>query len=337
MSFDIPSRRWGRREFLAATTGLGLTSWAGGVLAAAEVARASCREWTMCLSDGRRVAARRYGNPRGYPVLYFHGIPSARVEADIIADLVLEADVELISIDRPGLGLSSYHGRHSVAGYPNDVRQIITALRAERENDSQTFGILSLSSGTPYALACAEQLGDVHDPNRLIAAVGLMSPRAWRAPGVPDGIHDRTLSQALAHPRLARVAMNLARRLLSRNPYGAVSRFSREDSSVDRRFTLCNYQWSARCALEASRCGPDGLLMDIALQCQPSWRVGFEKINTPIRCRRGCYDRLAWTQTIHFLKQRLPHGDFEEVPNEGHLTVLRFDGLAMLNWIKSHG
>jgi pimeloyl-ACP methyl ester carboxylesterase len=35
---------------------------------------------SLTLPDGRKVAYAEFGQPDGYPVLYFHGSPSSRLE-----------------------------------------------------------------------------------------------------------------------------------------------------------------------------------------------------------------------------------------------------------------
>ena len=49
------------------------------------VRQAVCQEVT--LRDGRILAFAEHGNPAGQPIIYCHGVPSSRVEGDLILDV----------------------------------------------------------------------------------------------------------------------------------------------------------------------------------------------------------------------------------------------------------
>ena len=57
------------------------------------------------LRDGRALAYCEYGDPRGTPVLVFHGLPSCRLMHPD-ADLSRALGVRTIVPDRPGFGRS---------------------------------------------------------------------------------------------------------------------------------------------------------------------------------------------------------------------------------------
>jgi len=57
---------------------------------------------TIALPGGRRLAYTEWGNPKGYPVLYFHGTPGSRLWCPD-ESATMSADVRLIMPDRPGI------------------------------------------------------------------------------------------------------------------------------------------------------------------------------------------------------------------------------------------
>jgi len=112
------------------------------------------------LADGRFLCHQSFGDPQGLPLIYCHGWSASRLEASLIELLA----VRLIAIDRPGYGGSTPCRGRTLLGWPADVQSLLDVLGLAR------VGIVGVSGGGPYALACARAL-----PQR-IAAVGLISP-----------------------------------------------------------------------------------------------------------------------------------------------------------------
>ena len=55
----------------------------------------------------------------------------------------------MIGIDRPGFGMSTYVKSYRIVDWPADVIELANALGLKR------FAVAGISSGSPYALACA--------------------------------------------------------------------------------------------------------------------------------------------------------------------------------------
>jgi pimeloyl-ACP methyl ester carboxylesterase len=111
------------------------------------------RDYRIQLPDGRLLGYAESGAPAGRAVLYFHGHPGARLEAGFLADPATRANVRLIGVDRPGMGLSTYQPGRRLLDWPADIAALADALAIER------FAVVGLSGGGPYALACATRSG----------------------------------------------------------------------------------------------------------------------------------------------------------------------------------
>ncbi|HEX8845264.1 MAG TPA: alpha/beta hydrolase [Pyrinomonadaceae bacterium] len=115
----------------------------------------------IILPDGRRLAYAEFGAPEGFPVLYFHGSPSSRLEPLLISDEVWRRkNLRIIAPDRPGMGGSDYQPDRGFSDWPKDVTALADALGLER------FSVIGNSGGGPYAAVCAAKV-----PERLHAAV----------------------------------------------------------------------------------------------------------------------------------------------------------------------
>lgn len=127
---------------------------------------------TCTLSDGRILSYAEFGDPDGYPLMFFHGYPSCRLEAWFLHPIVRRKGIRLISPERPGFGRSTFLTNLQFIDYPADVRALADHLGLER------FAILGGSGGGPYAVACAKDI-----PGRLSAVDLLASAGPWDIEG----------------------------------------------------------------------------------------------------------------------------------------------------------
>jgi pimeloyl-ACP methyl ester carboxylesterase len=117
----------------------------------------------LTLPDGRKLAYTVLG--KGAPVIYFHGTASSRLEVLLLKQLVDLAQVQLIGVDRPGYGLSSYKQRKSLVDFNGDVDALVDFLGFER------FSVLGWSGGGAFALAYLAL-----NPDRVDRAVLVSTP-----------------------------------------------------------------------------------------------------------------------------------------------------------------
>ncbi|CAK7224504.1 hypothetical protein SBRCBS47491_005574 [Sporothrix bragantina] len=135
---------------------------------------------TVTLPDGRKLGFAEYGAPNGNPVIYLHGFPSNRLEGVAFDKAAKQHKVRLLSIDRPGYGLSTLQPGRQMLDWPDDV------LAFAKTQNLSKFGILGASGGGPYVLACARKL-----PPTALTHVGIMcgsgdfSPASRKAGVIP--------------------------------------------------------------------------------------------------------------------------------------------------------
>jgi pimeloyl-ACP methyl ester carboxylesterase len=114
------------------------------------------------LSDGRKIGYVVVGE--GYPVIYFHGTASSRLEVHLLSKLT-QSRLQLIGVDRPGYGLSTYRRRHSLTDFNGDVNALADHLGLER------FGVMGWSGGGAFALAYLAQ-----NQSRITKALTVAAP-----------------------------------------------------------------------------------------------------------------------------------------------------------------
>ncbi len=108
----------------------------------------------LALPDGRLLAYTTIGTPDGPTVVYHHGAPGGRLELLALDEAFDAVGVCVVTADRPGYGGSTPLAGRTTADWVDDVTTLVDHLGADR------FAVMGLSSGGPYAVACASLLGD---------------------------------------------------------------------------------------------------------------------------------------------------------------------------------
>ena len=119
------------------------------------------------LKDGRKLGYAEFGDPSGKPVIYFHGWLGGRLDPYVCVLFEKEIDCRIISVDRPGIGLSDFKKNRTILDWSDDVVELANHLGIEK------FHVLGMSGGGPYVAACAYKI-----PERLLSAgiIGGMGP-----------------------------------------------------------------------------------------------------------------------------------------------------------------
>jgi pimeloyl-ACP methyl ester carboxylesterase len=96
------------------------------------------------LPDGRQLGFSLVGE--GKPVLYFHGTASSRLETLLLKEFACSYDFQVIGVDRPGYGLSTFAPRTRLRDFSADVNSLVAYLGLDK------FGLLTWSGGGPFGL-----------------------------------------------------------------------------------------------------------------------------------------------------------------------------------------
>jgi pimeloyl-ACP methyl ester carboxylesterase len=146
--------------------------------------------------SGRKLEVREYGDPSGHPVFFFHGLIGSHYQASYIGDQARENGLRIIAPNRPGVGASEFVVRTSAVDAVADVEDIAMKLALD------SFSVIGISGGTPYALATLLRL------NRRVRTVTVISGMGpTRLPGALDGMDHRrrlVLEIGSRYPDLAR-------------------------------------------------------------------------------------------------------------------------------------
>ena len=270
----------------------------------------------MPLPDGRTLGFAEYGSAEGHVLIYCHGYPGSRLEAAALSAQAAQANIRLISLDRPGYGRSSFQERRSFLDWPHDLVALTEHLGIDR------FAVVGISGGAPYALACAYQI-----PDRLLSC-GIVSGIGPLTLGTAGMSQQNRLVLFLAHrspwlltPLIKGTARSLHDEERARK---AVTKAMRHMVKPDREAILAHgvIDQLAASARETYHQGVQGAvyegrlygrdwgfkLEDIAFQPLPLWH-GTSDTNVPIGMARGMAGKLAGCAATYY-------------PDEGHFSTL---------------
>ncbi|MEA5386534.1 alpha/beta hydrolase [Haloarculaceae archaeon H-GB11] len=267
---------------------------------------------TISLPDGRTLAFAEYGDPDGYPILFFHGTPGSRLGARMLADAASELDLRIVAPDRPGIGESDGDSRRSLLDWPADVSALLDALSIA------DVGIVGFSAGGPYALACAHELPD------RVAGVSLVSTVGPSESLDPADIRSQFVYATLSHAPW-----------LVRGPYRAISYLARSDRGRLRRVMTANASPADTELLktgtgdivfddfaEAFAQGTSGAAHDTSLLAR-SWDFDLEDVTVPVSLWHGRNDQTIPASVASRTAEALPASKCSLLDAEGHFSTLR--------------
>lgn len=275
------------------------------------------RDRAVTLSDGRALAYTDLGASSGPVVMYFHGAPSSRLDLTIFEDDFAARQVRVISADRPGYGQSSAQPKRHREDWASDVAALADHVGVEQ------FAVLGLSSGGPYAVACAALMPD------RVTAVGVVGGEtdfgwagAWDGYPEDEGtlmrIGDETEGTEWCTARYEADG--------SRFLEGGFGLLPPADQATleDEAFATA----LMRTVREAFRQGVSGYAQDIVIQGKP-WSFDPRAIVAPAWIHHGEADTLTPVAHGRHTAELVPGAELVTWPDEGHISlIMRIPDLA---------
>lgn len=264
----------------------------------------------ITLADGRRLAYTEYGERTGYPLFHCHSHGSSRLEAANFHREAKQAGFRVISIDRPGTGLSDFSASANVAAFTQDLTTLAEHLRCAR------FGLLASGAGTAYALGIADQC-----PERVSLLLGMSS--SFPAFTESGSVFQRLLRRGAATMLKSSILLRHWRGALSHGRY--LQRLLESLSYADRR-VFDNprvKELLENDVREALRQGARGVANDTALQFS-SLPLNFAQLNTPCHFWQGSAEGSSARVRAERFIARLTDAHLHEVMNRGRYFYLRY-------------
>ncbi|MNW43996.1 Proline iminopeptidase [compost metagenome] len=240
------------------------------------------RSKVIILKDKRHLGYAEYGASDGLPLFVFHGSPGSRLLFEIEDDVAIDLNLRMISVDRPGYGLSDRQKNRTFRDWPLDLLELASHLQIDK------FGVAGISGGAPYAIACAEMI-----PEKL-RGVFLISPPSW----INMSNHKEKMN------RINRIGFTLSKScpVILSLLYKAMNVRSKKVNDVQ--------------LIEAFRQGVKESVIETRMITEP-WGINFAQVNAPISIWHGEDDDSAPLGGAKWLSTKLSNSEIHIV-KAGH-------------------
>ena len=268
------------------------------------------------LPDGRNLSYAEFGKPDGYPVLYFHGTPSSRLEPLLFAEdeVIARLGLRMIAADRPGMGQSDFQPKRGFSDWPGDVVALANALVLDR------FAILGASGGGPYATACAAKI-----PERLRTVVIVSGGWPMNLPEAWDNLTPAVrLTRTIASK--APFLLGLMRKVTWGTPKSwgdkSLARFTAGWPAPDRAVLEQpgRMERLMQVMRESVHQGTRGPVWDMHLSVR-EWDFCLDDVRMPLKLFHGELDRNVPIALVRKVMGKLPSAQLVTYDNEGHWST----------------
>lgn len=268
----------------------------------------------ICLRDGRTLGYAEFGAPAGKPIFLFSGTTS-RLFYPLENSVAMAAQARIITVERPGLGLSDFQPGRTLLDWPDDIAQLADALKIDQ------FAVAGGSAGGPYAAACAFKLP------RRIPVLGLISSLApFDTPEIARGM---TLAYRLIPFFAQRLPwlFSLSQKFMLRNPENVWKEFYGRLPACDKAILQQHPDPDMKALLlrdlpEIMRQGTQGVVWDMRVLTGP-WGFSPAAIKVKTYLWQGEQDVNVPRGMGQFLAATIPNCEARFIPNAGHLMYIQ--------------
>ncbi|MFE8702843.1 alpha/beta fold hydrolase [Cytobacillus sp. FJAT-54145] len=273
-------------------------------------------DFTIQLKDGRKIGYIEYGDKTGIPVLFFHGTPGSRLLYLDDDDVAKSLGVRLISIERPGFGLSTPKPNRTLLDWADDVSEVADQFNLHK------FSIIGVSGGGAFAAACAFKLSERLHSATLIAS----------ATPFPNGKPPKSMMTAnkLAFildkkaPWLMRASYRLHKKIMTEKPEKYIRDTKKGNKHLnewDRKFLQTDEDVKAMMLHlgEAFRMSVDECVNEPVLLSKP-WGFSASEIKTPVYVWHGENDKMSPFDEMKKLAASIPDCETNYIPGAGHFV-----------------
>lgn len=266
----------------------------------------------LTLGSGRTIGFADLGDPSGKPIIYNHGGLSCRLDITWAHDLLVQNNLRVIALDRPGIGLSDQHANRRLIDWPDDVCEVADQLGLDK------FGMAGWSCGGPSALVCAWKI-----PDRLTGVAAIAS-----TPPLEDSKKvselfcwaDRFLCRtAQSAPWIGQTAVSLA---TINTREGFKQELMKEvNSEPDRKvIEKMSLEDATDFFFESVRNGPQGVVDDYRVIVDP-WEFELKDIRYPVHLFHGDEDGFLPRPHLVFLNESIPGSKLHTFQRRGHFLL----------------
>lgn len=271
----------------------------------------------ILLKDNRKLGFAEYGSLNGFPIIYCHGSQSSRIEMHYDMSFAIENNLRIITIDRPGHGLSDFNSKGSILSFAKDVKELTEYLEIHK------FSVAGMSAGSPFALAIAYLF-----PKNVqkVSIISGFAPYNANSKKYLKKEVKLMLNLAKLTPFLLKIALNIQAKQISKNPQKALKGFlkimSTPDQEILKNKSVMNI--IEKMFIEAFRNGSKGIAYEISNLLVKNWEFKLCDIQVPTTFWQGNKDNNVPYKWAELMKNEIKNATLNTYPNEGHLIIFQY-------------
>ena len=273
---------------------------------------------TVTLEDGRILGYAEYGDPKGFPVFYFHGGQESRLSSGFMDASAFKLNIRIIAPDRPGIGLSTFHPERTFLSWAEDVRSLADQLEIKK------FSVFGLSGGSPHTLACAYAIPEYLEKVSIISGA---APYGYKGhlKGAWFPIKLIHWFAAADKEKNLRKFMEREALVLNEKPEKRIKQLQKFLPGPDKKALKQTPEWAhefVRGSQESFRQGTDAAVQEWRLYVR-DWGFNLKDIKIPVQLWYGDRDKMTPRYRGIYLKKQIANAKLRILENEGHFSLIR--------------
>lgn len=228
----------------------------------------------------------------------------------------IENDLRIITIDRPGHGISDFNPTGSILDFAKDAKQLTEHLSIDR------FSVAGMSAGAPFALAIA------HSFPKSVYKAAIISGFAPYNKDSKTHLSKEVktmLDLAKSLPFLLKILLKIQAKQLTKNPKNALQNFLKIMSEPDQQILKNDSVMGIIETMfrEAFRNGSEGVAYEVSKLLVRDWKFNLNEIHIPVAFWQGEKDNNVPYQWAELMKREIQNATLNIFPNEGHLIIFQ--------------
>lgn len=272
------------------------------------------KEQYISLKDNRKLGFAEYGNREGYPIVYCHGSQSSRLEMHYDPLFAVENDLRIITIDRPGHGISDFNPQGSILSFAEDVKQLLDSLEINQ------FSVVGMSAGSPFALGITYLFPESVHKTSIIS--GFIPYTKESAKYLSKEVKVM-LNLAKSLPFLLKILLKIQAKQISKKPEKALQAFLKVMSEPDQK-VLKNESVMLvieKMFKESFRNGSEGVAYEISKLLVNDWGFKLDEIKGSVVFWHGKKDNNVPYKWAELMQRKLQNATLNLCSEEGHLLI----------------
>ena len=270
----------------------------------------------IILNDQRKLGFAEYGDNNGFPIIYCHGSQSSRLEMHNDLTFTNENNLRIITIDRPGHGLSDFNPEGTILSFANDINELTKYLNIDK------FSVVGMSAGCPFALGIANLF-----PENIYKAAIISGFTPYNKESKKHLSKEVKLMLSLAKyfPFLLNLLLKIQANQLKKSPKKALKGFLKIMSEPDQEVLKNNSVMKIieNMFKEAFRNGSEGVAYEISKVLVQEWGFELNNIKIPVTFWQGKKDNNVPHQWAELMKAEIPNASLNTFEEEGHLIIFK--------------